>query len=125
MQFATFTTLLLTLGAGSVWAESCYQTGADFSPWTDRAKWHAERACNGYYHDGKWINGKLTGYYDKNQKKQACVDLAPGKSMVIDLQNFANGRLAPRKETCYDIYTQLILECYKGGSRKIADWDYR
>lgn len=126
MQLATLATLLLTLRTGSVWAGTyCYQTGADFSPWTERAIWHAERACNGYYVNGKWVNGKFTGNYGNNEKKQACVDLAGGKSMVIDIQNYAASRPAPKKETCHEIFTALILECYKGGRNDIADWRYR
>ncbi len=125
MHFSTVAGLALALGATTAQAGTyCYRTGADFSPWTDRAKYHAERACNGYTVNGKWVNGLFRGDFGSNQKRQTCVDLAAGKSMVIDVQNYAGARAAPRKETCTEIFTALILDCPKGGRNDIADWRY-
>jgi hypothetical protein len=111
---------LLGVGIDSVSAE-CYTSGAT---WQDRgaARWHVERACNGY--DGN--PGAFQGVFRPGEAKSACIQHSGTQKFDFSVQNLNTGASFDLGDAdCVLRLQNEINGCGQGGQSDIAGWRFR
>lgn len=115
-------TVLAILGTGVTTAlANCYGSG---DVWQDRAnaRYHVERACNGY--DGH--AGAFQGVYAPGEAKSACVQGTGTQKYDFMVQNLNTGASFDLADAdCVWRLENEINGCDRGGQSDVSGWRFR
>jgi hypothetical protein len=114
-------TLITLLSISTTVFATCYSKGDSF-PDKELAKWHAQRACEGY--DGN--AGAFQGNYNPGQVKYACIQVSTTIKLELSVQNLNNrDSFDLRDADCTWRLQDEINGCFRGGESSISGWFFR